>query len=1086
MLDTLPDPHFDRLAALAAEALGCPVGLIVFLDETNAWFKAKAIRSPEIVLSHDFAPRSCVLCDYAVATGKTLVVPDTRRHPIAHSRAMPAPSEFPFYAGALLRDGNGTPVGTLSVLDTRPRRFSSAQIARLEEYAALVEREINRLPSPMGIPALDAPELPSGFFDAFPLPMWVYDAETLRFLEVNRCALLHYGYTRDEFRAMTIRDIRPPEQRPLLDARLRAIAGRFDPTQFHNSRSWRHRTKAGNVIDVEVQSRDMVYHGRRARLVAVLDVTERRRASRAWQMVHSSVESASDGYAVRDKTGWFYSNAALTALTGYTREEIDAAGYVLRLLCRAEEAERVGAAIERGESWAGELEIRTKDGNFLTAAVRANPVRDEQGEIIGRFTVFTNVTEKKRVERALVESRQRYKSLFDYCPDAIIHLDAAGVYQSVNAAVTVLSGYAMDDLRGRNFIDMILPEDQARAAVLFARTMHGEPTSWELRVRHKDGRVLLASGLSVPAVVNGQVVGTYSIVRDITEQRAVVEQLRESEERFRQLIENTSDIISIAERDGTIRYESPSVERVLGYRPEELVGTDSRLLMHPADLSLVQGQSKDVFSQPGESRVVEARFRHKDGSWRHLECVVTNLLDQPGVRGLVVNARDVTERKQSEELLGFLAHHDALTDLPNRLKFSDQLDVALDEARACGGTLAVLFLDLDRFKVINDTLGHSVGDLLLRAVAERLRSLTRPDDTVARWGGDEFTFVLARIPGAPEAAETAQAIIAALSEIFVIQENELYITATIGISLYPGGGEDGETLVRNADTAMYRAKEQGKNYYQLYTPAMTAGALERLTLENSLRRAVERDELILHYQPQVETATGGVTGVEALVRWQHPLLGLLSPGEFIPLAEETGLIVPIGAWVLRTACLQAKRWHEAGFEGLRVAVNLSAHQIRRKEFVSEVGAALAESGLDAEALELELTESALMDDEPHLVQALLDLRATGVHLTIDDFGTGYSSFVYLKRYPVRALKIDQSFVRGVTSDDDDAAIVEGIMALATNLRLRTVAEGVETKAQLEFLHRRGCTEMQGFYFSAPVPAASILPLLQMKAGRAKA
>src|SRR5215813_6716919 len=426
---------------------------------------------------------------------------------------------------------------------------------------------------------------------------------------------------------------------------------------------------------------------------------------------------------------------------------------------------------------------------------------------------------------------------------------------------------------------------------------------------------------------------------------------------------------------------------------------------------------------------------------------------------------------------------DTITGLPNRLLFNDRLRVAMVHANRYREKLAVLFLDIDRFKVINDSLGHSIGDELLRRVAERVGGCIRQEDTIARLGGDEFTVLLPGIAKEEDAATIANKILEAVRLPFFIEHRELFITTSIGVTLYPDDGADAETLVRNADTAMYRAKEQGRDTYQLYAPTMNSRALERLSLEGRLRQALQNHELVVHYQPLIDLATGQLRGAEALLRWQHPELGLISPGEFIPIAEVSGLIVPIGQWVLWTACAQAMKWHHSGFPGLTVAVNLSSRQFQQADLVFQVTEALQASGLAPECLDLEITESNAMQNAELSISALWDLKNLGVRLSMDDFGTGYSSLNYLRRFPIDRIKIDQSFVRDVNRNPDDAAIAAAIIAMAHSLKLTAVAEGVETEEQLEFLKDQRCDEMQGYLFSPPVPAARFEEILEKSRSR---
>ncbi|MBI3527427.1 MAG: EAL domain-containing protein [Betaproteobacteria bacterium] len=439
--------------------------------------------------------------------------------------------------------------------------------------------------------------------------------------------------------------------------------------------------------------------------------------------------------------------------------------------------------------------------------------------------------------------------------------------------------------------------------------------------------------------------------------------------------------------------------------------------------------------------------------------------------------QDITERKRNEALLRFLASHDQLTRLPNRSRFLEQLTSEIARATRYGYKIGVLFIDLDRFKNVNDTLGHDSGDSLLVAVAQRLRDTLREVDMVARLGGDEFTAILSEIRNPQEAAASAQRLLDALAEPVEINGQEIFAGASIGISIFPDNGTDTKTLLRNADMAMYRAKELGRSTFQFFLHETTTSSVERLQLETHLRRAAERGEFILHYQPIVDVDSNRIVGMESLMRWNRPDTGLVSPATFIPLAEETGLIVPIGDWVLEAACRQARALHESGHAGLRVAVNLSPKQFRRRDLAQTMADMLAKTGLAAQHLELEITESSVMENPETAVRTLHALREMGVHLSVDDFGTGYSSLSQLKRFPISALKVDQSFVRDIPADEDNAAIASAIIAMGQRLRLTLVAEGVETPVQLAFLRERGCRYVQGFLFSRPLPADRLSVLL---------
>lgn len=456
-----------------------------------------------------------------------------------------------------------------------------------------------------------------------------------------------------------------------------------------------------------------------------------------------------------------------------------------------------------------------------------------------------------------------------------------------------------------------------------------------------------------------------------------------------------------------------------------------------------------------------------------------NLLAR-SMRYAIERHRMLTELAQARKVEHYIATHDVLTDLPNRQLFQERLDYALTEARRNRHRVALLFLDLDRFKLTNDTLGHAAGDRLLQSVAERLAGCIRSTDTAARLGGDEFTVIIPAVQRSQDVARIANKILDALSRPFDQEGIELFITASIGISVFPSDGLDTETLLKNADIAMYRAKANGRNNFQFYTPSMNAKALERMELEYSLRQALDRGEFVLHYQPQVDVRSNHIIGMEALLRWKHPSLGMLMPSEFVPLAEETGLIVPIGDWVLRTACSQVRQWLDRGLPAVSVAVNFSARQFQRQSPVKTVTRVLSDTGLDPQFLELELTESVVMRDAEAASATLRQLKQIGIHLSIDDFGTGYSSLAHLKRFPLEKLKIDKLFVHSLNEDPSDRAITSAIIAMAHSLQLMPVAEGVETLSQLEALRILACDNMQGFLFSGAVTAAAAGRLLESK------
>lgn len=582
-----------------------------------------------------------------------------------------------------------------------------------------------------------------------------------------------------------------------------------------------------------------------------------------------------------------------------------------------------------------------------------------------------------------------------------------------------------------------------------------------------------------------------NISREIAERKKAEMDLRKSEERYRNFLKNFQGIAFRSKLDFQPIFFHGIVEEITGFTPEDFMSGRIRWdqLIHPADSANIPGNA-ELRSIPNYSVTREYRIVRKDGVIRWVQEAVGNDCDESGVPIRIQGAvYDITQRKIAQEKISHMAFHDALTGLPNRHLLKDRLNQAIKSAHNRNRLVATLFLDLDNFKRINDTLGHNTGDLLLQGISKRLQECVRKSDTisrpdnsagasVARFGGDEFMVLLSEISAIQNAAQVANRILNVLAQPFMIDNHEVFITSSIGISIFPHDGTDAEILLKNADTAMYYAKEQGKNNFQFYAQHMNIAAYERFDMENKLRKALDNGELHLYYQPQIDMRSGNIIGVEALIRWIDAQNNILLPGAFIPLAEETGLIVPIGQWVLHTACRQNKAWQNEGFPPIYVSVNISAAQFKQPSFPGVVDEVLRESGLDPGYLELELTESILMDTTESSIETLKQLKSMGVRISIDDFGTGYSSLSYLKRFPIDTLKIDRSFVRDVTTDQDDKAIINAIIALAKSLKLNVIAEGVETLEQLECMRKQGSDGLQGYLFSPPIPKDSLAQILK--------
>ena len=558
-------------------------------------------------------------------------------------------------------------------------------------------------------------------------------------------------------------------------------------------------------------------------------------------------------------------------------------------------------------------------------------------------------------------------------------------------------------------------------------------------------------------------------------------ELRRSEERFQSLVRNSIDVQLIADAGGRITYESAAVERVRGYRPEERIGRNILDDVHPDDREWAAQVVREVARLPGSQVAAEVRVRHADGSWLVIEAVAKNLLDDPAVGGVVVNYRDVTARKSLEDELKRQAFHDSLTGLANRALFADRLQHAISRAERMPTTLAVLFVDLDDFKTVNDSLGHSEGDLLLIAVAERLRAGVRAGDTIARMGGDEFAILVEDPTDGETPVDVARRLLTQLEPPFVHGGKELFVRASIGIATTRSRDHTADEVLRNADVAMYTAKSNGKNRLEVFEPGMHTAALTRLALKGDLERALERGEFTLVYQPIVRLGGGRLSGVEALLRWQHRDRGTVEPAEFIPVAEETGLILPLGRWVLERACAQAAAWNAISSSPMTMSVNVSGRQLQQPAFTAEVAQVLASTGLSPELLTLELTESVLMQDAEAAIAMLVDLKSLGVRLAIDDFGTGYSSLNYLRRFPIDELKIDRSFVASLDDGPTQSAVVLSILRLSETLHLETVAEGIEEPSQLAVLRDLGADLGQGYLFARPLDVGAVTALIEADA-----
>jgi diguanylate cyclase (GGDEF)-like protein/PAS domain S-box-containing protein len=727
----------------------------------------------------------------------------------------------------------------------------------------------------------------------------------------------------------------------------------------------------------------------------------------------------------------------------------------------------------------------------------------EQERYLLERALNVSSAEMEALSTRLAEERDTLTAILRSLGDGVSALDREGQVVLVNLEGERLLGWSQAELAGRPVLSTIFPSDFADTdasslqRLLCAPGAHRNEDAVLLR---KDGSRLPASYVLTPILRDGTLTGAVLVFRDMTERnraRAAQTELIKSEaaraeslaseRRLTSLVQNALDLIAIVDAEGRLGYTSPAAEQVWGYAAGSLLSLPFGELVHPEDRAQAGAILGEARREPATTLRAELRLKYADGQWRDCEVMICNRLDATGVEGIVLTCRDITDRKAYEQQLTRLAFRDSLTGLANRALLLDRLERALEGSHHQVRQIGIVFLDLDNFKVINDSLGHEQGDLLLGEIGKRLQECVGPGDTAARLGGDEFTLLLENTTEA-DAVEVAQAVVERLSESVMLRDRSVVVSASVGVALSASDVQERpETLLRKADLAMYQAKADGKARCTVFHPQMATRAMERLELETDLRHAEVLDQLRLVYQPIVSLSERRIVGVEALIRWQHPTRGLVSPAQFIPLAEETGLIEGMGEWVLRRACRQARVWQAAypAEPPLIMSVNLSARQVHQPGLVTLVDRIMQEAGVDPRSIKLEITESAIMQDAEMAARTLHGLRALGVHLAIDDFGTGYSSLSYLKRFPVDTLKIDRSFVEGVGRDDHDTAIVRSILELARTLGLTVTAEGIETPTQQSCLERLGCDRGQGYLFAKPLPPEAMAELLAIHSPRAR-
>ncbi|MPS49731.1 EAL domain-containing protein [Methylobacillus sp.] len=816
--------------------------------------------------------------------------------------------------------------------------------------------------------------------------------------------------------------------------------------------------------------------------VGRLQADERLRQQLGLYNALSNAQSdAGEGVMVIEDGKIIYANEAVRKIGGYDARDISMGSSFLSLI-HPSDRERVAQHYKqriRGEYTPSRYEALaiSKLGKPIPIEVAAANYRDGSERIV---VLIIDISSRKQAEEALLQSRAEYRKLVESVKAVVWRATPEAAFTFVSQEAESLLGYPVREWTSNTsfWVDKLHPDDRPWVVDFCAReTRQLKDHVLEYRMRAADGRtVWLQDIVRVIPDRFGKPQELLGVMLDITDRKAAEESLNLS----KQVFDNTSEAILIADRDRNILEVNQAYLDMTGYGREDCVGTYLALLDEPAGGGQLIG---NLVQQHGKW-MGELLAQKKSGEYYPEWVSISTVHDSHGsLQNYVVVLTDISQRKQAEERLQFLATHDGLTGLPNRTLLQERMELAVLRAQRYQQCVGVLFIDLDRFKIINDTLGHQAGDVLLQEVAGRLGECLRQTDTIARQGGDEFVVLVEDFTEQQYLVNVARKIMHALAQPFILMQQELYISASIGISVYPDDGVDISSLLKNADMAMYRAKDDGKNTFHFYSADGNANSVSRLTLENSLRRALERNEFSLLYQAKLDLAEQNIIGAEALIRWHSAELGMVSPQDFIPVAEETGMIIEIGEWVLQQACRDACHWQEVAGRPIRVGVNISARQFREDSLYQAISKALEESGLTPNCLELEITESMIMQNAERASQMLQHFRNLGSYVLIDDFGTGYSSLGYLKHFPIDSLKIDRSFVRDIPQDSDDMAITQAIIAMAHSLKINVVAEGVETQAQLEFLRGQGCDQLQGYIFSRPLVVEDFVGLLRFDTAR---
>ncbi|MFN4291730.1 MAG: EAL domain-containing protein [Permianibacter sp.] len=918
------------------------------------------------------------------------------------------------------------------------------------------------------------------FFHQHHAVLLLIDPATGRIVDANPSAARFYGYSLEQLRQLRIADINTlsPAQ---IDAEMQRAR-----TEQRNTFLFPHRLASGEIRTVEVLSSPLQQDDRTLLVSIIRDVTQQQRNNAELQqhrdLLQTLVNSSPDWIFVKDREFRFLLvNEAMAAGLGRTPADmigqVDAVFYPTRLIAGDPATGERGFRDEDHRVLAGERlqcdrRIELPDGSYRLFDTWKVPLRDEHGNVYAILGMARDITERARNE----ELQREAEAILQVLTEGVLMVAKTGRILRCNPAANAILGLGWDELQQQPTSDprwhvvdeneqLIPPEEYSDSIVL--RT--GKPLHQRVVGLREETdqpiRWLLVNSEPLKTPHTGETYAAVTSFADISQIKAMQQQTL----LYASVFEHSNDAIIIYDHNTRIVAVNRAYTTTTGYRPEEVIGRGPEFMRsdrHEPAFYAAQLQALE------QDRVWQGEVwkRRKDGSEYPEWLTINRIVDEHGrTRHFISICADISHIKAQQAKLDHLAHHDTLTGLPNRMLLLARLEHSLQRAEREQRKRALLFIDLDRFKTINDTLGHGIGDQLLIAAAQRMAQLVRAEDTLARLGGDEFVVLLEDAEHENQIQTIANRLLEALAAPFEIDGMQLIVTCSIGISRYPDDGNNDQELLQHADTAMYRAKAAGRNNSQFYLPALTAAVRERMQLEQALRVALAQQQFVLEYQPQVDLLSGELLGVEALLRWQHPVHGLISPARFIPIAEETGLIEPIGRWVLETACRQLLAWQAEGFTLARMSVNVAVQQLERGNLPSVVREILQQLALAPERLELELTESTLMQAE-HAQQWLNALRALGVRLAIDDFGTGFSSLGYLRRLPIHQLKIDRSFVADVPGDHHDEAIVRAVIALAASLGLDVIAEGVEDESQAGFLLKHGCRAAQGYLFAKPMTA----------------